>query len=168
MESRYITEQYIKTSIEEHAPESLSTIRTYTIYRGIQTTATSRYVELTGYKYKGRKGLVIGADRYYRTTARMTGYPVDVAAITYVELTEAETRAMLENISVIRSELKGDKALMNEEVYHDYAVNGDVFISVRRSASTSGSYSVYLWIRGEKYTLPASTLPKQLKRFLDY
>jgi hypothetical protein len=168
MQSRYITEQYIKTNIEEHVPKSLSTIRTYSIYKSMQTTTTNRYIELTGYKYQGRKGLVIGADRYYRTAARATGLPVDVAAVTYVELTEAEARDMEENIAVIRTKLKADKAAMSEEVYHDFTVNGDVFISVRRSASSSGSTYVYLWVKGEKYTMPASTLPKKLKKFLDY
>lgn len=169
MQTRYITERYIKNDIEVHTPGTTSGIRTYSIYKSMQSSSSNRYVELTGYKFNDQKGLVIGADRYYRTVGRSTGIPIDLAQYTYVALSESEARAMHDHIEVIRNKVKSEaKPKPSEEVYSDYTVNKDLFISVRRSAATSGKTYIYLWVKGEKYTLTSTTLPKKLKKFLDY
>lgn len=169
MQTRYITEQYIKNNIETHERGALSNIRTYSIHQQATKSTASRYVELTGYKYHGQKGMVIGVDRYYRTAARQTGLPMDMTAYTYVVLTEAEAKAMHNNIATIRGEIKAEaRPRYGEEVYVDYTVNENVFISVRRTAGNSRTTVIHLWVKGEKYTLKFSSFPKKLKKFLDY
>lgn len=169
MQTRNITEEYIKNNIEDHNPRSTSSIRTYSIYKSQTTTSTTRYLELTGYKYNGQKGLVIGADLYGRSGAPLTGLPIEQVRITYVVLTEEQCRQMLEKEVVIKGELKSaPRATTSEEAYSDYTVTEDVFISYRKTASRSNPTYIDIWVGGHKYSMQGASFKKKMKKFLSY
>jgi hypothetical protein len=168
-QTRSLTEQYIKTEVEQHEPRARSSIRTYSIYKSPVSSTTTKYVELTGYKYNGVKGMVLGADRYTRYRAKLTGMPVAGIEVTYVILTEAECQAMLDFEPVIRAALKSaPRGGAGEEVYEDYTVKEGVFISYRKYVGMSSPTKIDLWIDGHKYTLPANTFLKKLRKFMAY
>lgn len=169
MQSRYITEQYIKTKIETHTPGTNSSIRTYTIYKSEATSSTTHYLELTGYKYNGAKGLVIGADRYYNQRAKLTGLPLTLAEITYIVLDEAQCKALLDNEPKIWNQLlKSERPQMNEAAYVDYTVSDELFISYKRYTTDINASTLNLWVDGEKYSVPAKKITKKLRKFMTY
>lgn len=170
--ARYITEQYIKNNIEEHKPGSSSSIRTYSMFKG-NTANAGRYVELTGYKLNSRKGLVIGADRSYITkkvTGRTAVYTETETYIDYIHLSFEQAKSILVNYQVLQDLTKREKPRSSEEVYHDYTVSEECFISFRKSGNGDGSGIEYinLWIKGEKYRLNTRQLVAKLKRFSEY
>lgn len=170
--SRYITEQYIKNNIEDHQPGNTSNIRTYSIFKG-NTANTGRYLELTGYKYNSRKGLVIGADRSYITrkvTSRNGTSTEAEIYIDYIQLDLDQTKAILANYKSLQDKIKKEKPRSSEEVYHDYTVSKDCFISFRKSGNGDGSGTEYVnfWVKGEKYKVSTRLFVKKLKQFADY
>lgn len=169
MQTRSITEEYIKNYVEEHVPGSRSAIRTYSIYKSQVTSTSTTYLELTGYKYKGTKGLVIGADRYYRHRAKLTGLPVTGAEVTYITLSMEECEALLAKEAVMRTAIKiADKPIYREEVYEDYTVNDELFISYRKYPGKSTPMWLDIWIKGSKYPIPKTKFLDRLKRFMAY
>lgn len=167
METRYITEKHIKNNIEEHDEGEFSTIKTYTVFKGY-SRSRSAYIELTGYKYKGRKALVIGADRYYKAREQFEGDNTKIANINYIELTLPQCQAIIDNQKIIENRVKEEKPMRNEEIYHDYSVSEDLFISYRMfRASTTASY-LDLWIKGEKYQVSSYQIIRKIKEFLKY
>lgn len=170
--SRYITEQYIKNNIEDHQPENTSSIRTYSIFKG-NTVNAARYLELTGFKYNSRKGLVIGADRSYvtrRTPSRAGTITETETYIDYIQLDLDQCRAILANYRTLQDRLKKEKPRSSEEVYHDYTVSKDCFISFRKSGNGDGSGTEYVnfWVKGEKYRINTNLFVKKLKQFSEY
>lgn len=170
--SRYITEQYIKTNIEDHQPENTSSIRTYSIFKG-NTANTGRYLELTGYKFNSKKGLVIGADRSYITrkiSSRAGTITEAETYIDYIQLDLDQCRAILANYKTLQDRLKKEKPRSSEEVYHDYTVSKDCFISFRKSGNGDGSGTEYVnfWVKGEKYRINTNLFVKKLKQFSEY
>lgn len=169
MQTRYITEQYIKTKIETHTPGTTSSIRTYSIFKSTASSSTSHYLELTGFKYNGTKGLVIGADRYYDQRAKLTGLPLATAEITYIVLDEVQCKALLDSEPLLRAELKKvDRPEASEEIYQDYTIVDDLFISYKRSMSNSNTSHLNVWIDGEKYNISSRTFIRKLKKFIEY
>ncbi|WP_031528812.1 hypothetical protein [Dyadobacter crusticola] len=170
--SRYITEQYIKNNIEDHQPENTSSIRTYSIFKG-NTANTGRYLELTGYKFNFKKGLVIGADRSYITrkiSSRAGTITEAETYIDYIQLDLDQCSAILTNYKTLQDRLKKEKPRSSEEVYHDYTVSKDCFISFRKSGNGDGSGIEYVnfWVKGEKYRINTNLFVKKLKQFLEY
>jgi len=167
MQTRYITEQHIKTKIENHNPGNFSSIRTYSIFKG-RTYQSAAYLELTGYKYNNSKGLVIGADKYYLARQKFQGDKTIIAAISYVELNLAQTNAILENYKTLQEKIKSEKIKINEEVYHDYAISEDLFISFRKAAGSSSYSYIDLWVHNEKFTVSTIKIMKKLQKFIEY
>ena len=168
-QTRSITEHYIKNNVEEHVPKERSAIRTYSIYKSMVSSTSATYLELTGYKYKGTKGLVVGADRYYRYRAKLTGLPVEGAEVTYVVLSVEECEALLAKEAVLQTAIKiAEKARTGEEVYEDYTVKEGFFISYRKYPGTSKPMKLDIWVDGFKYTVPARTFVNKLKKFMAY
>src|SRR5690606_2072376 len=99
MQTRYLTEKYIKTNIEQHKVNEFSSIRTYTIFKGA-TVGGSTYLELTGYKYASKKALVIGTDDYYAARKKFKEDQTMVANIAYIELNAEQCKAILDNYKV--------------------------------------------------------------------
>ncbi len=167
MRTRYITEKYIKNNIEQHVEGKHSNIRTYSIFRGASYGGGS-YLELTGYKYDSKKGLVIGADKYYQARQKFKGDQTVVAEYTYITLTLPQCKSILDNYKILLDKIKKEKVLTSEEVYHDFTVSEDLFISYRKSKGTSSIQYINLWVKGEKYLLSTGTLMQKLEKFMSY
>lgn len=166
MQTRFITEKYIKTNIEIHKEGDFSTIKTYSIFKGI-SYGGSGYLELTGYKYATQKALVIGADRYYLAKPIYKGDQTIVAAITYIELNLDQCKSITDNYKILLDKIENEKPRNNEEVYHDFTVSKDLFISFRKTSSGNPTY-IDFWIQGEKFSIATMTIMKKLDKFLNY
>lgn len=167
METRYLTERYIKTNVENHTKSEFSSIKTYSIYQNFNPE-TGSYLEFTGYKFQSKKGLVIGADKYYRARQKFIGDNTLIAEVTYVELDLKECQSILDNYKVIKDRIIKEKTISNEEIYHDYTVSKDLFISYKIGGMNTGTYTIYFWIKGEKYAIDTDTLIKKLLKFMQY
>lgn len=167
MQTRQITEQYIKNNIEKHQENEFSTIRTFSIFKG-KSFGGSAYLELTGYKYKNSKALVIGADKYYMARQKFQGDKTVIADITYIELTLPQCKAIMDNYIVLQEKLKTEKPKMSEEIYHDYTVSEDLFISYRISKASKSVAYIQFWIKGDKYRVSTTTIMKKLEKFINY
>lgn len=165
--SRYITEKYIKTNIENHIPKDTNSIKIYSIYKYHNITA-GNYIEFTGYKYQLKKGLVIGADKYYSARQKFPGDITVLAEIKYINLDIAECQSILDNYKILIDKIEKEKPKAGEEIYHDYTVNKDIFISFRKDYYNFGTMNIYVWISGEKYTLSTDELIGNLKKFMKY
>lgn len=167
LQTRYITEREIKNKIESHKENEFSTIRTFTVFKGLSHGGSS-YLELTGYRYNNQKGLIIGADRYYSARKKFQGDNTVIADITYLELTLIQCKAILENYKILQDRIQKEKPKMNEEIYHDYTVSNDLFISYRKRQGSSSSTYIDFWIKGEKYRIVTSKVMKGLEKFMTY
>ncbi len=165
--SRYITEKFIKTNIENHISGETSTIRIYSLFKYYNITE-GNYIEFTGYKYKSTKGLVIGADKYYAARQKFPGDKTIFADVTYINLDTVECQSILDNYKILTDRVEKEKPKVGEEIYHDYTVNKDLFISFRKDYYTFGIMNIYIWINGEKYTLLTDDLIGNLKKFMKY
>lgn len=165
LKSRYLTEQYIKTQIEQHEENQFSSIKTYTIYKGVSNDGKS-YLELTGYKYKNTKGLVIGADKYYNVGSKNN--PSYVANIKYIVLTNQQAQNIVDNFSILNDKIKREKPYKNEEIYHDFTVSDNLFISLKKSGKISPSQYINFWILDEKFSITSYSVLENLKKFMKY
>ncbi len=167
MQTRYITEQYIKTSIENHTIGEFSTIKTYSIFKGTSFDGGS-YLEFTGYKCTNAKALVIGADKYYVSRQKFKDDQTMVAKIAYIELSMAQCAEIINNYSILLNKMKAEKPKLNEEIYHDYTVSKDLFISYNKANVNSSVSFMDFWIYGEKYRISTANVMKQLEKFMKY
>jgi len=166
IQTRYITERIIKNSIETHTPGEFSTIRTFSIYK--LTDTDKRYIEFTGYKYKDKKGKVIGGDRTYRVQKNFKEDNTRIVESDYVHLTENQCAEMLNNYRILQEKISREKkSKMNEEIYYDFTVSDDCFISVRKY-TTASTYYTNIWLKGEKYRVVGTDMVKSLEKFLKY
>ena len=167
MQMRYITEQQIKNNVENHVPNQVSSIRTYSIFKGM-TFDNSAYLELTGFKYEGEKGLVIGADKYYQARQKFAADPTKIAEISYVRLSNEEVKAILVNYRLLQAKIKEQKIKANEEVYSDFTVNDNLFISFHKAKFAGNKNYIDFWVNKEKYTLETNTIMGKLEKFMEY
>lgn len=166
-QTRYITEKYIKTNIEKHMEGDFSTIKTYAIFKGTSQSGGS-YLELTGYKYANTKGLVLGADKYYMARQKYKGDQTVIAEITYINLNMAQCRDIITNYKILMERIKTEKPKLGEDIYHDFTVSKDLFISYKKSPGGSAVNYIDFWIAGERYRVSTKTIISNLKKFVDY
>jgi len=168
MHTRYITERYIKTNVETHIEGKFSSIRTYSIFADITTDKSGR-LELTGYKYGTKKGLIIGADKNYILREKKQGeQPIIATEVTFIELSLPQCQGILDNYQELENRIGAEHPLPNEEVYQDYAVSPDLFISFKKQAFHSDISVLDLWIKGEKYPITERNVIKKLIKFINY
>lgn len=167
MQTRYITEKYIKTKIENHNDGEFSTIKTYTIFKGT-SYGGGAYLELTGYKYANSKALVLGADKYYMARQKFKGDQTIIADITYIELSLAQCMDIITNYKILQDKIKIEKPKISEEIYHDFTVSKDLFISFRKSSGNGATAYINFWIQGEKYRISTLAIIKKLNKFINY
>jgi hypothetical protein len=167
MQTRHITEKYIKTNIEKHNQGEFSTIKTYTIYKGL-SYGGSAYLELTGYKYSNTKALVLGADKYFYARQKFKGDQTMIANITYIELNMSQCKDIITNYKILQDRIKSERPKKNEEIYHDFTVSNDLFISFRKSSGYMNVSYIDFWINGEKYRISTATIISKLNKFMAY
>lgn len=164
-QTRLFTEKYIKYNIESHQEGEFSTIRTYTIFKGANS---SSYLELTGYKYAGKKALIIGADKYYAARKSYKGDNTVIADITYIELSVSQCMDIISNYKILQKKIKDEKVKINEEVYHDFTVSTDLFISYKKTKGALSVDTVYFWINGERYPISTNIIINKIEEFIDW
>lgn len=167
MQTRYITQQYIKTYVEDHKENQFSTIRTLSIFQGI-SIENNGYLELTGYKYNNVKKLVIGADKYYAARKKFETDKTIIAKIEFIELSITQCKSILENYKILEERVKKEHPKKNEEVYHDFTVSDDLFISYRKTTGYSSASKIDFWIKGEKFSVSPYSIMENLEKFLNY
>lgn len=167
IQTRYITERFIKTNVENHKEGNFSSIKTYSIFQGATITGGT-YLELTGYKNGSTKGLVIGADKYYAARQKFKGDQTVIGNITFIELNLAQCNTILEKYKLLQQKIKSEKPKINEEIYSDYTVSKDLFISYKISSINKSVTYIDFWIDGEKYHIATKTIMKKLTKFINY
>ena len=167
MQTRYITERYIKNNVENHNEGNFSTIRTYSIFADVTTDKTGR-LELTGYKYGSKKGLIIGADKNYLVREKNKSDYSIIKEVTFVELNLAQCQSILDNYQELENKIRAERPMVSEEVYHDFTVSPDLFISFRKALGHSTISNLDLWVKGEKYTISEMAIIKKLIKFINY
>ena len=168
--TRYLTEVYIKNHIEQHVPGEQSTIKTYSIYQGrsIANKKSSAYIEFTGCKYEGRRSLIVGADQYYILRNTMRGDMTLLKEPTYVVLDVDDCLTIVNNYNALQKQLASEHPIRHEEIYHDFTVTDNLFISFRRAPCYRGKRFIDVWVHEDKYTIKTRKFIKKLKRFINY
>jgi len=81
----YLTEQHIKTTIETHEENTFSTIKLFTLFQGKPKVGNGN-LELTGYKWQDKKGLVISIEKKTISKSALRGLLVAESIFHYIEL----------------------------------------------------------------------------------
>lgn len=163
----YIAETYIKTKIENHNEKQFSTIKTYPVFKG-KSNGDEAYLDLTGYKYADSKALVLGVDKYYKSRQKFKGECAILGDIKYIELSQAQCYDIIANYRVLQEKLNAENPKAGEEVYHDFTVSKDLFISYKKSSVNSSVFYMDFWVHGEKYSIPSQQVIKKLIEFVNY
>jgi len=163
--TRQITENYIKTEIEDHfvGEQHLSSI--HLIFQRTLVDNSQDYVELAGYIGETEKKLIIAADKIYKQRAKFKGDQSLLQEVAFIELTENECKAILKNNKSLFDEI--NKAEINsrkEKMYSDYTVNENMFVSFSKRKNSKIAY--HIWLYGTKYNINAKTFDESLVNFL--
>jgi hypothetical protein len=163
----YISEKYIKTKIENHNEKQFSTIKTYAVFKG-RSSGDEAYLDLTGYKYADSKALVLGVDKYYKSRQKFKGESAILGDITYIELSKAQCFDIITNYRVLQEKLNTENLKSSEEVYHDFTVSKDLFISYKKTSVNSSIVNIDFWVLGDKYSISSKNVIKKLIEFVNY
>jgi hypothetical protein len=168
--TRYITEAYIKNNVQEHPVDTKTSIKTYSIYQGMSKNDknASTYIEFTGCKYNDTKKLVIGADNNYHAGGLLSRNIQAVVVIDYLVLNMSQTLAILSNYNELREMMRSESPIKDEEIYHDYSVSDDFYISFRKAIGRPGIKTIDVWVKGNKYPIKTKKFIKKLKKFINY
>ncbi|RYY17277.1 MAG: hypothetical protein EOO04_25665 [Chitinophagaceae bacterium] len=123
---------------------------------------------MTGYRYKDKKALLIGADRYYLARPKFKNDPTIILEHSFIELSLGQCKAITENYKGIQQKAISENPRKGEEIYHDYTVSKDMFISFKKKRGQRAGDIINLWIKGEKYQINTKTLISKLNKFLEY
>lgn len=164
-QTHYLSERYIKNNIENHAVDEFSTIKLFSIYQGFSKERNA-YIELTAYKYKGNKGLVIGTESYYKSNVTKKGR--ENSDPTFIELTSDECKAILDNYIELNERIEKENPMKYEDIYHDYTISDNLFISFKKSNGSSKVSYIDLWITGNRYRFSMKDIMPKFVEFLEY
>jgi hypothetical protein len=126
------------------------------------------HLEMTGYKYNTQKGLVIAAYQYYKDRKQFKDDNTILSNTFFIKLDTAQCRTILTNYNQLESKIKLEMPNTEEEVYIDFTVSDELFISMRKAKGSMTPNDVYLWIKGEKYTIASDALLNNLEDFLKW
>lgn len=176
-----LTEHYIKTKVQEHPVGGYSSLKSYPLYK--QNHYSKGYFELTGVSNAQTKSLVIGVGKYQKThfiapityEQKMAGVinipsvDSDVLSDTAcVELSSVQCKAIMDGFNELKSRMKLQKSKSDVVYTEDFPVTKDFFISYKKSPISSGSRTLDLWVKGEKYAVPTAIFMQKLTNFLAY
>ncbi|MBI4929810.1 MAG: hypothetical protein HY841_03540 [Bacteroidetes bacterium] len=173
--TRYLTEQYIKTNIEEHAENEFSRLETYSIFqKHLHNQSGSfkgfAYLELTGYKHKGKTGMVIGAEKYHfngKRLFKLISAPLETN-YTYINLDINQCKSLLSNYKELRQKIVSEKAKPFEVIYHDFNTSKDFYISYKAVLGKPKTKYIDFWIKGERYRIKSRVFMKKFMKFMKY
>jgi len=168
LQTRYVTEQYIKTNKQNHIPGDFSEIKLYSIYQGFTKSSPRSYIELTGYKYENEKKLVIATDRYYKARKKYSGDNTVIVDIDFIDLDVEQCKDIVKNFKILQGKLRKSKPKMNETIYQDYTVTDDLYISFSKTKLNKNPIEISLWIKDEKFTIPTDLIIERIEKFIEY
>ncbi len=164
---RYDTERYIKTSIETHKTGAYNSLKIMSLYN--QTSMKDgTHLEMAAYKYDNQKGLVIVAYQYYKDRKPAKEENNVISNTAFVKLDTAQCRAILTNYIQLETKLKAEIPKNEEEIFADYTVCDDLFISMSKAKGAMIPSDIYLWIKGEKYTIATDAMLNNLEDFMKW
>jgi hypothetical protein len=164
---RYDTERYIKNNIEIHKTGEYSSIKIISLYNQTSMKDGSR-LEMTGYKYNNQKGLVISAYSYYKDRKKFKEDNTVLSNTAFILLDTVQCRTILTNYNQLEAKLKTENPGSEEEIFMDFTVSEDLFFSMQKAKGGGVSNDVYLWIKGEKYTIASDALLNNMEDFLKW
>lgn len=164
--TRLVTEQFIKNEIEKHENKEFSSIRIYSLYKKKLSDVT--FIELSGYKYNGEKKLVITADKLSSLKKAYKEDNTKLQKIKFVVLDVNQCEGILNNYQKLKELIKNEKQKRSEDIYSDYTISKDFFISFKRMKKHQGMEKMDLWINGEKYTVVTQEIINKLNKFIEY
>ena len=174
-QTRYLTEQYIKTNIEGHTENEFSRLETYTILqKRLRNQSGSfkgfAYLELTGYRHSGKTGMVIGAEKYHfkgnRLLRLITAPPEK--DVTYINLDLNQCKALLSNYKGLKEKILAEKTKPYMVIYQDFNASKDFYISHSVELGKPKTKYIYFWIKGEKYCIKTRVFMKKFMNFMEY
>ncbi|MCX6272983.1 MAG: hypothetical protein NTU44_17565 [Bacteroidetes bacterium] len=161
---KYITERYLKNTIETHKTGEYSNLKTIPVFSGM-TVNKNAYLELTGYSLNETKGLVIGSERVYLIRSRSKDDKLVAAETTFIELTADQCKLIIDNYNTLENQITGDKRKGREEIYRDFTISNDLFISFHKGKGELRPIYLHLWIKGMNHKVDAKRFIKSLEKF---
>lgn len=163
MKPSYFTEAYIKTNLQEHINEEVSTISIRSKYK----LYSDKGLEIQEYNFVEYK------DKSYFV---MTFRDMDNENPNIIILNKEECKKLLTGIVEIIFNAKSTTPIENNVEYFDYTVRKDIFFSALKNQDNDfnsynlnmneqNSVSLYIWFGGQKYRLNYSILIKVLEDF---
>jgi len=158
-----LSEQYIKTRIQEHIPNQFSGIETSEIYH-------NEDFEFTAYKSADKQGLLIRGVKYYKTPKRIESERVIIVESDFVNIDLTQLQGLTTAIITLTKTADSMKASNGfESKYIDFTVSNDFFISYQKEAfSLNSMKNIHLWISGLKYTINAKDFFSVLNQSIEF
>lgn len=164
--TRLVTEQFIKNEVEKHENKEFSSIRIYSLYKKKLSDVT--FIELSGYKYNNEKKLVITVDKLSALKKAFKEDETKLRKIRFVVLDEEQCKGILNSYLDLRIRIENEKQKRSEDIYSDYTVSKDLFVSFKRMNKNQRMEKMDLWINGEKYTVVTKEIINKLNKFIEY
>ena len=164
---RYDTERYLKTNVERHKTGEYSQLKIMSLYNQTSMKDGS-HLEMAGYKYENHKGLVMVAYQYYKDRKPTKDDNNVISNTAFVKLDTAQCRTILTNCSELETKLKNEIPKSEEEIFADFTVSDDLFISMVKAKGSQIPSDIYLWIKGEKYTMNIEAWTTTLEEFMKW
>ena len=88
--------------------------------------------------------------------------------IRFIILDEDQCKGILNSYLDLRIRIENEKQRRSEDVYSDYTMSKDLFISFKRMSKNQRMEKMDLWINGEKYTVVTKEIINKLNKFIEY
>jgi len=161
--SSNISEQYIKTNIQQHTQNEFNSMNLKTIYKSIG-------FEFVAFKTESRKGMLVRGNKYYNLPKQVESELIIQQEYDFVVLNITDLEDLLskfETLSIMSEEISVKHP--NIEEYVDYTVNDDFFISFRKDVSIKKRpNSINLWISELKYTMSSYSFKSNIEDAIKY
>jgi hypothetical protein len=164
--TRYVTEQFIKNEIEKHENKEFSSIRIYSIYK--KKLSDVSFIEFSGYKCNNEKKLIITVDKLSALKKSFKEDETKLKKIRFVVLNEEQCKAIINSYQDLFLRIENTKQKRNEDVYSDYTVSKDLFLSIKRMGKNQRIDNTDIWIDGDKYTVVTYEFINKLNKFIEY
>jgi len=164
---RYDTERYIKNNIESHQTGDFTSVRMMTLYNQANNK-DGTHLEMTAFKYKDKKGLLISAHQYYKDRKKAKEEGDAITNTAFIILDTTQCRAIINNYNLLETKIKKENAQVDEEIFIDYTVSSELYLSLGKSKGTSIPGDIALWVKCEKYMLSTEALLATLDDFMKY
>ena len=164
--TRLVTEQFIKNEIEKHENKSFSSIKIYSLYK--KKLSDVNFIELSCYKYNNEKKFVITVDKLSALKKAFKEDETKLRKTRFVILDEEQCKGILNSYSNLAILIEQEKQRISEDVYSDFTVSKDLFVSFKRMKKNQKMKKMDLWIYGEKYNVVTKEVISKINKFIKY